>query len=232
MSELDIYELGSVSFKEASRFQEIILEKRINNEINDSLILLEHPPTITTGRRGNSNNLIVDKSILHKKAITFEIISRGGDITFHGPGQIVGYPIFNLNNRGKDIHKYLRSLEKILILTLKEFKVDAETIDKLTGVWVKKFKIASIGIGVRRWTTYHGFALNVNTDLSYFDLIVPCGISDVRMTSIKELLNHTSKIDTTKVKKVIAKNFASVFNFTNTNLKRKKDFEKLLFNTK
>lgn len=225
MSDLDIYELGTIPYREALSIQEILLEKRIHKEINDTLILLEHPPTITTGRRGNPDNLLISENNLRKNGITFEQISRGGDVTFHGPGQIVGYPIFDLNRFGKDIHKYLRAIEKILILTLKEFGVEAKTIEKLTGVWVKRSKIASIGVGVRRWVTYHGFALNINTDLNYFELIVPCGIPNVRMTSIKDWLGIKTEVEIYKVNEIIIKNFLSEFQFHKTIPKEIKDID-------
>lgn len=219
MPVIDVYDLGNVPYKEALNIQEHLLKKRINDEINDSLVLLQHPPTVTTGRRGNPDNLLVTEKKLNKSGITFEIISRGGDATFHGPGQLVGYPIMDLSRFGKDVHKYLRDLEKLLILTLSEFNIESRTIEKLTGVWVKRSKIASIGIGVRRWTTYHGFALNVNTDLSFFDLIVPCGIPNVRMTSIKDWLELDQDIDMSDVREKVINNFAKLFNYNSISFK-------------
>lgn len=215
MQALDIYILNTVSYIKALDIQEKLLEKRINKEINDTLILLQHPPTFTTGKRGNPENLLISQKNLDRQGITFEKISRGGDITFHGPGQIVGYPIVDLTRIGKDVHKYLRSIEKVLISTLKDFDIEAKRIEKLTGVWVKRSKIASIGVGVRRWVTYHGFALNVNTELEYFDLIVPCGIPNVRMTTIKQWLNKGSDVDMKTVQKVIINKFMNEFEFTN-----------------
>ncbi len=226
MPELDIYELGTVPYREALRIQELFLEKRINNEINDSLILLQHPPTFTTGKRGDPANLLASEKKLKELGIDLEIISRGGDITFHGPGQIVGYPVIDLNNFGKDIHRYLRALEKVLILTLKDFDIEAKTISKLTGVWVKRSKIASIGVGVRRWVTYHGFALNVNTNLDYFDLIIPCGIQNIRITSIKDWLKANSEIDIQEVIENVKKNFQSEFQFSKSNIKEMNNLQK------
>lgn len=218
MPELDVYQLGTVPYKEALDLQETLLERRIKNEINDSLVLLEHPPTITTGRRGNPSNLLINRKHLDKHGITFEQISRGGDVTFHGPGQLVGYPIIDLQRHGKDVHKYLRNIEQLIIRTLSGFNIDSRTIEKLTGVWVKRSKIASIGIGVRRWVTYHGFALNVNTDLNYFELIVPCGIPDVNMTSIKEWIKSDSEIDLDSVRKAIIENFRLLFDYSEVNI--------------
>ena len=214
MKVLNIYELGLVPYSKALKYQEILLEKRINNEIEDSLILLEHPPTITLGRAAKNDNLLVDEKILAMHGISIENIKRGGDITFHGPGQIVGYPIIDLNNHGKDIHNYLRKLEEVLILTLKNFDIESRRIEKLTGVWVKRSKIASIGVGVRRWVTYHGFALNVNTGLDFFDLIIPCGIPNVMMTSIKDWLRSSEDINKNQVLIAIKNNFLEVFGFS------------------
>lgn len=215
MNELNVYRLGLVPYKTALDYQEELLEKRINNKIEDTLLLLEHPPTITLGRSAKKENLLVNEKTLEKHNISVEIIKRGGDITFHGPGQIVGYPIINLNNHEKDVHKYLRKLEEVIILTLEDFDIESRRIDKLTGVWIKRSKIASIGVGVKRWVTYHGFALNVNTSLDFFDLIIPCGIQNVRMTSIKDWLNSSHEIDPQDVLDSLQDNFQKVFGFSN-----------------
>lgn len=183
-----VYRLGMVPYKRALELQLALLEKRSKGEIEDSLLLLEHPPTVTTGRRGKDEHLLLDLPEFQKRGIHFEVVSRGGDVTYHGPGQLVGYPILDLNKFNRDIHKYLRNLEEIIILALEDFNIRAERLKGITGVWVNGEKIASIGVGVRRWITYHGFALNVNTDLSYFDMIIPCGIQGVRITSMKKLL--------------------------------------------
>lgn len=213
MNKLSIIEAGLVQYDTALNIQEDFLLKRINNEIEDSLILLEHPPTITLGRSGRTENLLVDEKSLSKHGIAFTRIKRGGDITYHGPGQIVGYPIIDLNNHEKDVHKYLRKLEEVLILTLKDFDINGRRIEKLTGVWVKRSKIASIGVAVRRWVTYHGFALNINTNLDFFDLMVPCGIQNVRMTSIKDWLSSNEDIDINLVTESIKNNFVKIFGF-------------------
>jgi lipoyl(octanoyl) transferase len=214
MSALKVYKLGQVPYRKALKLQLALLAKRKRGEIEDTLLLLEHPPTFTIGRRGNMGNLLTAKDFLSKKGIHFEVISRGGDITFHGPGQIVGYPILDLNVMGKDVHKYLRNLEETIILALESYDISARRIDKVTGVWVKWHKIASIGVGVKRWITYHGFALNVNTDLSYFDMIVPCGIQDVRMTSIQRWLAQKEPVDMDIAEENIVKAFCQVFNRT------------------
>ncbi len=214
MKKLDVLRLGTVDYRVALKLQYNLLEKRIKKEIPNTLVLLQHPHTFTIGRGGSSNNLLVEESFLKKNNITFERIGRGGDITYHGPGQLVGYPILDLSDYGKDIHSYLRTLEKVLILTLKDFGIEARRIEKLTGVWVKRSKIASIGVGVRRWVTYHGFALNVNTDLSYFNLIIPCGIPKVKMTSMKEWLGLSEDVDMESVSRSLVSFFCELFNLS------------------
>ncbi len=215
MSTLDIYELGTVPYEKALEYQESLLARRIAEEIQDSLILLEHPPTITTGRKGNTGNLLVREEYLKKHGISFIHASRGGDITFHGPGQIVGYPILNLKNHGMDIRNHLRMIEEMIIRTLRDFDIEGRRIDGVTGVWVKRSKIASIGIAIRKWVTYHGFALNVSTNLDYFDLILSCGITDVRITSIGSWLGNKESVRMDDVTQSVIKNFMGVFGFEN-----------------
>lgn len=223
MSTLDIYELGTVPYEEALEYQESLLAKRIAEEIPDSLILLEHPPTITTGRKGNTGNLLVKKEYLEKHGVSFVHASRGGDITFHGPGQIVGYPILNLKNHEMDIRKHLRSIEEVIIRTLGDFEIEGRRIDGVTGVWVKRSKIASIGIAIRKWVTYHGFALNVSTNLDYFELILSCGITDVRITSIGSWLGNEESIKMDDVVRSVIKNFMGVFGFEDFTLRNEKE---------
>ena len=215
MSKLDVYNLEHVPYNLAYQQQLTFLEQRINNEINDSLLLLQHPPTITLGRRGNTENLLINEDILTKNGIELVHSTRGGDITYHGPGQLVGYPIINLKKYGCDVHEYLRKIEEVLIQTLREFSIEGRRINGLTGVWVKRSKIASIGIAIRRWVTYHGFAINANTELSAFDLIIPCGINNVSMTSIKKITNSTEDIDLHTLGSCIADKFIKVFEFEN-----------------
>ena len=223
MSTLDIYELGTVPYEKALEYQENLLAKRIAEEIGDSLILLEHPPTITTGRKGNTGNLLVRKEYLEKHGISFVHASRGGDITFHGPGQIVGYPILNLKNHEMDIRKHLRSIEEVIIRTLGDFEIEGRRINGVTGVWVKRSKIASIGIAIRKWVTYHGFALNVSTNLDYFELILSCGITDVRITSIGSWVGNEESIGMDEVTQSVIKNFMGVFGFEDFTLKGEKE---------
>jgi lipoate-protein ligase B len=189
MHEFKVLRLGVTEYDKSLNLQLDLLEKRQNNLIPDTLILLEHPPTLTVGRRGKEKNLLVSEQYLSDKGIHFQEISRGGDITYHGPGQLVGYPIMDLNTLNKDVHLYLRLLEDFLIYLLKDYGINAARFKGVTGVWTHAKKIASIGIGVKRWVTYHGFALNVNNDLSNFDIIIPCGLDKVQMTSMKKEIN-------------------------------------------
>ncbi len=194
---------GLVDYAAALAWQQTLVEQRIAAEIPDSLVLLEHPPVFTLGRGGNQEYL------LNPGQVPVHRVGRGGEVTFHGPGQLVGYPILDLRRYGKDVHRYLRLLEAVVIATLAAWDIAATRRDGLTGVWVGTEKIASIGIGVRRWVTFHGFALNVNTDLSYFSAIVPCGLPGVRMTSMQELLKEAFPLDT--VQSTLARGFARIF---------------------
>ncbi len=217
MSALTVYKLGTVPYNKALDLQLRLVEMRKSGEIGDTLLLLEHPHTLTTGRRGNMDNLLAARNHLDKAGIHFEVISRGGDITYHGPGQLVGYPIMDLNGMGRDVHRYLRNLEEAIILSLGDFGIRGRRINGITGVWAKWHKIASIGVGVRRWVTYHGFALNVNTDLSYFDMIVPCGIENVQMTSIQRWLAKRENVEMSEVEDSIIKAYSQVFDVTSLN---------------
>ncbi|MCY3624496.1 MAG: lipoyl(octanoyl) transferase LipB [Candidatus Dadabacteria bacterium] len=225
MSTLDIYELGTVPYEKALRYQENLLARRITEEIPDSLILLEHPPTITTGRKGNTEHLLVREEYLRKHGISFVNASRGGDITFHGPGQIVGYPILNLKDHSMDIRRHMKMIEEMIINTLADFDIEGRRIERVTGVWVKRNKIASIGIAIRKWVTYHGFALNVSTNLDYFDLILSCGITDVRITSMESWLGDGRNIKVDDVTQSVIRNFMGVFGFENFSLKGEKEID-------
>ncbi len=211
MNEFKILNLGLTDYKKALNIQLGLLDKRKNNLIPDTLILLEHPPTITIGRGGDLKNLLVSQSYLKDRGIYFEQISRGGDITFHGPGQIVAYPIMDLNSLGRDIHKYLRSLEHLIIDMLKNYGIKATGLKDVTGVWANEKKIASIGIGVKRWITYHGFAININNDLNYYDMIIPCGLSKVMMTNVTTE-SATGKVTIEKANDYIIESFSKTFN--------------------
>ncbi|HZW36912.1 MAG TPA: lipoyl(octanoyl) transferase LipB [Candidatus Deferrimicrobiaceae bacterium] len=177
--------LGHVEYRRALELQMQCLRQRAGGEIPDTLLLLTHPHVYTIGRLGDETNLLVPREQLEREGILVERISRGGDITYHGPGQLVGYPIVLLSR--PDVHRFVRCIEAALIESLSVFGVPGERIEGLTGVWAMGKKIASIGIGVRRWVTYHGFALNVNTDLSFFRRIHLCGLKGKEATSIEEV---------------------------------------------
>jgi len=176
--------LGCVEYGRALDLQLSTLARRAADEIPDTLLLLTHPHVYTFGRTGNPANLLVSPESLTRQGIPVERVGRGGDVTYHGPGQLVGYPIVHLAH--PDVHRFVRSIEGALIDALALFGVEAERIDGMTGVWTGGRKIASIGVGVKRWVTYHGFALNVSTDLSYFDRIHLCGLNGRKATSIRE----------------------------------------------
>ncbi len=211
MNLLTVYKLGRVDYRKALELQLLMLSKLKAGHVGDHLLLLEHPPTFTIGRRGKPEHLLKNGGKLTGQGISLEFASRGGDITYHGPGQLVGYPILDLSNYGRDIHLFLRKLEQVIINALRDFNIIGERRTNYTGVWVKNRKIASIGIGVKKWVTYHGFALNVNTDLSYFDMIVPCGIAGIKMTSISELSSNEAGFDISAVQDRIIQSFSAVF---------------------
>jgi len=196
---LEIIEAGITDFHDVWEFQKKLFHHVVKNRSQNFLILTEHNPVITIGKSGKLKNLLTDPSQLLKLGIKVVEIDRGGDITFHGPGQLIGYPILDLSQFHKDIHWYLRNLEEVIIETLQDYKIHGERIPKLTGVWVNGEKICAIGVKVTRWVTMHGFALNVSTNLDYFNHIVPCGISDHGVTSIfKQIGNKVNQKDVIK----------------------------------
>ncbi len=209
-SNLSILDLQKKDYKEVWDMQREIHGKRLDGKIHDTLILVEHNPVITMGKSGKEKNLLIPYRLLKAKGIDFYNIERGGDVTYHGPGQLVGYPIFNIRDGLAGIKPFIQKLEDVIIATLAEFSITAETKEKMIGVWTDKGKICAIGIAVKRWISYHGFALNVNTDLSHFDLIVPCGLKNVRMTSMQEIMGRM--IPMADVKNSVAKNFGKFFN--------------------
>jgi lipoate-protein ligase B len=206
----NILDLGQKGYKEVWDLQKRIHKKRIENEIDDSLLLVEHRPVITLGKSGNEKNLLIQLNSLKEKEIEFYQIERGGDITFHGFGQIVGYPIFNIKKGLIGIKPFITKIEDVIISTLAEFGIKGLKKKKMTGVWTNAGKICSIGIAVKKWVSFHGFALNVNTDLKYFDIIIPCGLKNIKMTSMQKILNKEVSINA--VKKIIKHNFAKFFN--------------------
>ena len=192
MRELWVASLGLTPYEEALELQRALARERISGAIpEDMLLLVEHPPVVTMGRSAKSRNLVSSKEFLASKGVELFDVERGGDVTFHGPGQLVGYPIIDLKRHRQDLHWFLRQVEEGLIRTLADYSIPAERSIGFTGVWTKGRKIASIGVHARDWVTWHGFALNVTTDLSYFDLIIPCGIDGVTMTSIEREIAST-----------------------------------------
>jgi lipoyl(octanoyl) transferase len=184
-NELWVERLGTMPYADALEYQRAVARARISGEIpQDVLLLVEHPPVVTLGRSSKERHLLASPEMLASRGIELFEVERGGDVTFHGPGQLVGYPIIDLKRHRRDLHWYLRSLESALIQAIGEFGIPGERNVGFTGVWTQGRKIASIGVHARDWVTWHGFALNVTTDLSYFDVMVPCGIEAVTMTSI------------------------------------------------
>jgi lipoate-protein ligase B len=183
---LTVYQPGLVGYERAFAAQKGLVSRLAEDGADrGALILLEHPPVITIGRTGSVEHVVAPNDTLQRHNVEVREVNRGGDVTYHGPGQIVGYPIINLNHHGRDVHRHMRRIEAVLVATLAEYGIAGSQRPGLTGVWVADRKIASIGIAVTRWVAYHGFALNVDPDLSHFDWIVPCGIRDVRMTSMR-----------------------------------------------
>jgi lipoyl(octanoyl) transferase len=222
-------DLGFIDYKEAWDLQQEIHKKRVSGEVDDFLFLLEHPNTYTLGKTAHKENLIGSEDYLKKNQISVYDIDRGGDITYHGPGQIVGYPIIDLNNWYKDTHKYLRELEEVIITTCSDYELNSERNPKHTGVWIGDKKIAAIGIKVSRWVTMHGFAFNVNTDLNLFNGIIPCGIQDKSVTSMKQELNREVSIQ--EVKEKLLKNFTELFGYTSFISKDKEEIIQQNFST-
>lgn len=206
---LAIKKLGRVDYEDALRIQrETELAVRDGLEA-DTLLLLEHPHTLTVGRRGDASSIMMSDDLLRARGVTVFETNRGGKITYHGLGQIVGYPIINLSPDREDVRQYVRDLEEVLIRTLADFEIPAFRIEGFTGVHTSRGKVAAIGVHIARWVTTHGFALNVNTDLSFFNLIIACDGEQV--TSMDDLLGH--EVDLGEVEDVIVSRFADVFNF-------------------
>nr|WP_288936205.1 lipoyl(octanoyl) transferase LipB [uncultured Allomuricauda sp.] len=221
-----LQDLGFKDYKETWDYQEAlfknIVDTKVRNRREDAgletpnhFLFVEHPHVYTLGKSGDINNLLVDEKKLAEKGATFYKINRGGDITYHGPGQVVGYPILDLDNFFTDIHKYLRFLEEMVILTLAEYDLKGQRSEGETGVWLDvgtpfARKICAMGVRASRWVTMHGFALNVNTDLGYFDMMIPCGIKDKAVTSLNVELGQ-KEVDMEEVKEKLLKHFTVLF---------------------
>lgn len=221
-----VQDLGLISYKKAWDYQEEIFQKivdrkiqnRNNNTSNPTdnyFLFCEHPHVFTLGKSGDEKHLLINEDQLKAKGAEFYKINRGGDITYHGPGQVVGYPILDLDNFFTDIHKYLRFLEEVIILTMAEYGLKGDRYEGYTGVWMdvdntyKARKICAMGVRCSRWVTMHGFAFNVNSDLSFFNQIIPCGINDKAVTSLEKELGK--KVDLNEVKQKIIKHFEQLF---------------------
>jgi lipoyl(octanoyl) transferase len=212
---VDVRRLGQVDYQAGLDLQAALVEDRRAGRIGDTLLLLEHPPVITLGvkTRHGAKHILATEEELSRQGVTVHETGRGGDVTYHGPGQLVGYPIFDLKPDRCDVHKYVRDLEEALILALREFGIQGGRVKGLSGVWVgpegKERKIAAIGVRISRWITSHGFALNVATDLRHFKLIVPCGIADRSVTSVEGELGRD--VPLTEIEGAVVRGFESVF---------------------
>ncbi|OFY83446.1 MAG: lipoyl(octanoyl) transferase [Bacteroidetes bacterium RIFCSPLOWO2_12_FULL_35_15] len=228
MKKIKCINLGLIDYKQAWDYQEKLFTEIVSLKINNRdlsqenkvqtpnyFLFCEHPHVYTLGKSGDTKNLLINEKQLEEKKATFYKINRGGDITYHGPGQIVGYPILDLDNFFTDIHKYLRFLEEMVILTLAEYGIEASRSKGETGVWLdvgmpqKARKICALGVRASRWVTMHGFAFNINTDLNYFGNIIPCGITDKAVTSLEKELGR--KVNEEEVKQKLKKHFANLF---------------------
>lgn len=202
-------DLGRMRWAEAYALQQELSEQRKRHEIGDQLLLVEHPHVVTMGRNGHMSNLIAGEEILARTGIDFHHTNRGGDVTYHGPGQLVGYPILDLNDWKRDVHAYVRAVEDVIIQTIGMFGLRGGRVEGATGVWVDGAKICAIGVHISRWVTSHGFALNVETDLQYFQYIIPCGLT-LPVTSMRALGVGAGMAE---VKLALRQQFAKVFGY-------------------
>ena len=209
---LEVYRRGLVPYAESLILQDQLVRQRRAGEISDTLVLLEHPHVITLGSSSDEAHVLVDEQERERMGIELFEVGRGGDVTYHGPGQVIGYPVLDLNPDRKDLHAYLRDLEKVLIKVAHEVGVKAERRPSDTGVWTESGKLASIGVRVSSgWITSHGVALNVNSQLNYFDAIVPCGLEGESVTSLEQELGHGLEVG--EVSEILANQFANVFEY-------------------
>ncbi|MFU8860374.1 MAG: lipoyl(octanoyl) transferase LipB [Cyclonatronaceae bacterium] len=232
---LEVIDVGLVPYQQAWDLQKAVQKRLIDEKMarradpgpkagqsaersNDVLLFVEHPHVYTLGKSGDGSHLLAAAGELERIGATYVKIDRGGDITYHGPGQVVGYPIIDLDRHYTDIHRYLRELEEVMIRVCADYGFSAGRIDGLTGVWIDDAKICAFGVKCSRWVTMHGFAFNVNTSLDYFGHIVPCGISDKKVTSLQQLLGRT--VDPAEVKKRITGHFETVFGVKTVSITR------------
>lgn len=218
MRNLKVLNLGRKEYGETYLLQRKLVLQRARQQIPDTLILVEHPPVYTIGRNGTKEHILVGEETLAKEGIKVFEIDRGGDITYHGPGQIVSYPILDLNQHGKDLHKLLHMYEEVIIKLLTSYGIQGSRIKEYPGVWVADNKIAALGVGVSRWVSYHGFAFNINPNMLHFQMITPCGITEKGVTSLYNELGQD--IDITEVQNRLIDCFCQVFTL-------KKDTDKI-----
>jgi lipoyl(octanoyl) transferase len=224
-----IVELGLIGYSEAWALQKRLVSARKAGAIEDVLLLCEHPHVITLGRNGKREHLLASEHVLKQKGVELRVTDRGGDVTYHGPGQIVGYPILNLGAIRRDVVWYVRMLEEAMIRATAEFRISAGRIEGKTGIWVRtattEEKLGAIGVRISRWVTSHGFAYNVSTDLRFFDLIVPCGIADRKATSLEKILGRS--IERNEVAPQLVKHLGGVFGLEMKQASRQELLEKL-----
>jgi len=201
--------LGTVDYAEAHRLQKELQAKRISGEIGDTVLLLEHPPVLTMGRSAKEQHVLAAPEVLAARGISVHEVGRGGDVTYHGPGQLVAYPIIDLKPDRRDVRKYMWSLEETMIRTCADFGLLATRMEGLNGAWVGDRKVGAVGVRISRWVTMHGLALNANSDLTHFDLIVPCGIQDKKVTSLSAEIGRT--VFATDVIDPLARHFAELY---------------------
>jgi lipoyl(octanoyl) transferase len=210
--EVEVRRLGLIPYADALALQRDLVEDRRAGRVGDLLLLVEHPHVLTLGVRGDGgrSHILASAEVLGSRSVDVHETGRGGDITYHGPGQLVGYPILDLKPDRCDVHRYMRDLEEVLIRVAADYHIEAGRVPGLSGVWVGNSKLAAIGVRIARWITSHGFALNVTTDLEYFNLIVPCGIADRGVTSLATLLD-VRQLDVAEVEDRVVRHFGDVF---------------------
>jgi lipoate-protein ligase B len=206
---VEVRRLGVVEYGAAYQLQKKLHQQRVQGKVGDTLLLLEHPPTITVGKAGSIDNILVPRETLHQEGISLYFVDRGGDVTYHGPGQLVGYPILDLSSRGGDLKRYVRELEEVLIRTLEDFSIKAGRDPQHVGVWIDQKKIASIGLSIREWVTMHGFALNVAPALEHISLIHGCGLKEREATSMEDVLGVSPSLE--RVTESLLQHFSEVF---------------------
>ena len=204
--------LGTIDYAEAHRLQKELQAKRISGEIEDTVLLLEHPPVLTMGRSAKEQHVLAAPDVLAARGISVHEVGRGGDVTYHGPGQLVAYPIIDLKPDRRDVRKYMWSLEETMIRTCADFGLAATRVEGLNGAWIGNRKVGAVGVRISRWVTMHGLAINANSDLTHFDLIVPCGIQDKTVTSLTAELGRT--VFAADVIDPLARHLADLFDTT------------------